>query len=102
VGHSIEGLVNRVAIEGRNPGTPTISRPSDQTVVGIAGENSKNPLGTDTGILTLRVLKYFSTGFMSMVFSSLLVEAAEPIAFSLMLSDSHHEVPIFLKEQEIS
>ena len=68
MGHSIEGLVNRVAIEGRNPGTPTISRPSDQTVVGIAGENSKNPLGTDTGILTLRVLKYFSTGFCS-VFS---------------------------------
>ncbi|HEY6873935.1 MAG TPA: hypothetical protein VI298_14515 [Geobacteraceae bacterium] len=42
------------------------------------------------------------SGYMSLVFWSMRVEAVEPLAFSLMLSDKQHEVPIFMKEDESS
>lgn len=43
-----------------------------------------------------------NSGFMDIVFRTMRVEAVEPLAFSLMLTDVHHDVPIFLKEHETS
>jgi hypothetical protein len=42
------------------------------------------------------------SGYMCLVFCSLSVEAIESLAFSMMLSDKQHEVPIFRTEDENS